>query len=245
MTRPAHLKTAIYDQIARIGKATSSPARLEILDLLSQGPRSVEAIAAQIGQSVANTSHHLQVLRSSRLVETEKTGVYVRCRLADPLVLDFVLRLRSLAEARLSEIDQVSRDYLAKRGSLEAVSDDELLRRMRAGEVTILDVRPSEEFQAAHIPRALSVPLPRLKERLRDLPRDRDIVAYCRGPYCVMALDAVDLLRKHGFRAHRLAQGVVEWQARGGTVRRGGPGSRTGAAAPRRGRTERGCMTGE
>jgi rhodanese-related sulfurtransferase len=214
-------KTAIYEQIARIGKAAASPARLEVLDLLSQGPRTVEAIAAQIGQSVANTSHHLQVLRGTRLVEAEKAGTYVTYRLSDPLVVAFVLQLRTLAQARLSEIDRVSQDYLAQRGVLEAVDEDELLRRVRDRAATIIDVRPREEFEAGHIPGALSVPLSELKKRLRDLPKDRDVVAYCRGPYCVMALDAVEILRKKGFRAHRLEHGVIEWQAQGGKVRTG------------------------
>lgn len=214
-------KTAIYEQIARIGKATSSPARLELLDLLSQGPRTVEAIATQIGQSVANTSHHLQVLRATRLVESEKTGTYVTYRLADPLVVAFVLQLRTLAQARLAEIDRLSQDYLAQREALEAVDDGELLRRVKAGAVTVLDVRPLEEFEAGHIPGALSIPLAQLKKRLGDLPRGREVVAYCRGPYCVMALDAVEILRKKGFRVHRLEHGVVEWQAMGEKVRTG------------------------
>jgi rhodanese-related sulfurtransferase len=214
-------KTAIYEQIARIGKATSSPARLELLDVLSQGPRTVEAIATQIGQSVANTSHHLQVLRATRLVEAEKTGTYVTYRLADPLVVAFVLQLRTLAQARLAEIDRLSQDYLAQREALEAVDDGELLRRVKAGAVTVLDVRPLEEFEAGHIPGALSIPLAQLKKRLGDLPRGREVVAYCRGPYCVMALDAVEILRKKGFRAHRLEHGVVEWQAMGEKVRTG------------------------
>jgi rhodanese-related sulfurtransferase len=220
-THSPRFKTAIYEQIARIGKATSSPARLEVLDLLSQGPRTVEAIASQIGQSVANTSHHLQVLRGARLVEAEKAGTYVTYRLADPLVVTFILQLRTLAQARLTEIDRVHRDYLAERGALEAVGDSELLRRVKAGAVTVIDVRPRQEFEAGHISGALSIPLAELKKRLRDLPRDRDVVAYCRGPYCVMALDAVDILRKKGFRAHRLEHGVVEWQARGEKVQTG------------------------
>jgi rhodanese-related sulfurtransferase len=217
----ARFKTAIYEQIARIGKAAASPARLEVLDLLSQGPRTVEAIAAQIGQSVANTSHHLQVLRGTRLVEAEKVGTYVTYRLADPLVVAFVLQLRTLAQARLAEVDRVSQDYLAKRGVLEAVGEGELLRRVKNGAVTVIDVRPTEEFEAGHIAGAISVPLSELKKRLRDLPKDREVVAYCRGPYCVMALDAVEILRKKGFRAYRLEHGVVEWQAQGGKVRTG------------------------
>jgi rhodanese-related sulfurtransferase/DNA-binding transcriptional ArsR family regulator len=218
MTTSTRFKTAVYEQIARIGKATASPARLELLDLLSQGPRTVEALASQIGQSVANTSHHLQVLRGARLVEAEKAGVYVTYRLADIQVADFVLQLRTLAHARLAELERVSQEYLERRGAMEAVSDDELLRRVRAGRVTVIDVRPSEEYEAGHIPNAISVPLPNLKKRLRELPKGREIVAYCRGPYCVMALDAVDLLREKGFRAHRMEHGVVEWRARGGRV---------------------------
>ncbi len=181
----------------------------------------MDAIAGQIGQSVANTSHHLQVLRGTRLVEAEKAGTYVTYRLADPLVVAFVLQLRKLAQARLTEIDRVNRDYLEQRGALEGVDDGELLRRVKAGEVTVIDVRPREEFDAGHIPGALSIPLAQLKKRLRDLPKGRDVVAYCRGPYCVMALDAVEVLRSKGFRAHRLEHGVVEWQAGGGRVQTG------------------------
>ena len=226
MTTDTRFKTAVYEQIARIGRATASPGRLEILDLLSQGPRTVEALATQIGQSVANTSHHLQVLRAARLVETEKAGTYVTYRLADLQIADFVLQLRTLARARLAELERVTHDYLERRGAMEAVDDDELLRRVRSGAVTVIDVRPEEEYEAGHIPKAISVPLVDLKKRLRELPKSRDIVAYCRGPYCVMALDAVAFLREKGFRAHRMEHGVVEWRARGGRVAVG--------AAPRR-----------
>ena len=219
-------KTAIYEQIARIGKAVASPGRLELLDLLSQGPRTVDALAAQSGQRVANTSHHLQVLRRARLVDAEKAGLHVTCRLAHPEVAAFFLHLRTLAESRLADIERISRQYLEERGALEAVGNDELLRRVRAGEVTVVDVRPHEEYLAGHIPGALSLPLGTLKKRLGDLPQGRDIVAYCRGPYCVMALDAVDILRRQGFRAHRMEHGVVEWRARGGRVET----SRSGAA---------------
>ena len=217
-TRPASLKTAIYEQIARIGQATASPSRLELLDLLSQGARTVEAIAKQTGQSVATTSHHLQVLRRARLVEAQKAGLYVTYRLADPHVGEFFLQLRSLAESRLAEVQQVTRQYLEERGALELVGNDELVRRVRAGEVTVIDVRPREEYLAAHIPGALSVPLADLGKRLGALQKRRDIVAYCRGPYCVMALDAVDLLRRKGFRAHRMEHGVPEWRAQGWRV---------------------------
>jgi len=216
--RSPSLKTAIYEQIARIGQATASPSRLELLDLLSQGPRTVEALAQQTGQSVATTSHHLQVLRRARLVDGEKAGLYVTYRLADPRVGDFFLELRQLAESRLAEVQQVTRQYLEQRGALEPVDNEELVRRVRAGEVTVIDVRPREEYVAGHIPGAISVPLADLPKRLRDLRKRRDIVAYCRGPYCVMSLDAVDLLRRKGFRAQRLEHGVVEWRAQGWRV---------------------------
>lgn len=220
---PRHrLKGPIYEPIARIGKATASPGRLELLDLLTQGPRTVEALAAQIGQSVANTSHHLQVLRRARLVDSEKAGLHVTYRLADPQVGTFFLQLRTLATSRLAEIEQVSREYLEERGALEAVDDDELLRRVRAGAVTVIDVRPREEYLAGHIPGAISLPVAELKKRVPKLAKRRDIVAYCRGPYCVMALDAVDILRRKGFRAHRMEHGVLEWRARGWRIEAGG-----------------------
>jgi rhodanese-related sulfurtransferase len=216
--RPASLKTAVYEHIARIGQAASSPSRLELLDLLSQGGRTVEALAQQTGQSVATTSHHLQVLRRARLVEAQKAGLYVTYRLADQQVGAFLLQLRSLAESRLAEVQHITRQYLTERGALEPVGNNELVRRVRAGEVTLLDVRPREEYVAGHIPGAISVPLAELGTRLRTLPKRRDIVAYCRGPYCVMALDAVDLLRRKGIRAHRMEHGVPEWRAQGWRV---------------------------
>ena len=211
-------KDAVYGQFSRVGKAVSAPKRLELLDLLCQGPRTVETLADQVAISVANASQHLQVLRAARLVETEKKGLYVEYRLADAQVCRFLQALRELAESRLVEVEQVTRQYLKERGAMEAVDGEELLRRVRHGEVTILDVRPPEEFRAGHIPGALSVPLPDLKRRLAELPKDRDVVAYCRGPYCVLAIEAVALLRKRGFRAYRMEQGVLEWRARGGRV---------------------------
>ena len=212
---PPRFKTAIYDLIAQVGQAAANPVRLEILDLLAQAPRTVEAIAGQIEHSIANTSHHLQVLRRARLVDTEKTGLYVTYRLTDALVGDFVLRLRTLAHARMAEIDRVRRDYLGHRGALDAVGLDDLIRKVRSGEVTVVDVRPGPEFAAGHLPGAVSIPLSELKRRLRELPKHRDIVAYCRGPYCVMASDAVVVLRAKGYRAHAIDQGVAEWRARG------------------------------
>ena len=208
-------KTAIYTQFARIGRALASPSRLELLDLLCQGPRTVEALARQAGQSVANTSHHLRVLAGARLVETEKHGLYVTYRLADDEVCALYQGLRPLAERRLTEVEHVTRQFLEARGALHPVARDVLLERVRRGEVTVLDVRPPEEFRAGHIPGALSVPLAELERRMADLSRDRDIVAYCRGPYCVLAVEAVEILRARGFTAHRLEDGVPDWRARG------------------------------
>jgi len=215
-TSPArHFKNAIYDQFARIGRALASPRRLELLDILCQGPRTVDVLAEQSGQSLANTSHHLHVLRGARLVEAEKSGLYVTYRLADEEVCAFFQQLRRVAEVRLAEVEQVTRQFLEKRGAMQPVAREALLRRVRRGEVTVLDVRPVEEYRAGHIPGALSIPVGQLERRLAQLPRNRAIVAYCRGPYCVMALEAVDILRRHGFKAVRLAEGVPDWRARG------------------------------
>lgn len=214
-------KDAIYEQLARIGKAASAPKRLELLELLAQGPRTVESLAEQAASSVANTSQHLQVLRAARLVESEKQGLYVEYRLADPQVGRFYLALRQLAERRLVEVERLSHDYFHAKGALEPVASEELARRVKAGEVTVLDVRPEPEYRAGHLPGALSIPVAALKARLKELPKDRAIVAYCRGPYCVMAVEAVELLRKKGFVAHRMEQGVLEWRAQGGHLETG------------------------
>jgi rhodanese-related sulfurtransferase len=225
-TSSRQFKDSVYEQFARLGKAISAPKRLELLDLLCQGPRTVEALAELANISVANASQHLQVLRAARLVEPEKKGLYAEYRIADERVGRFFNALQGLAEVRLAEVEQMSRAYLEERDALEPVPGDELLRRVRNGDVTVLDVRPSEEFQAGHIPGALSVPLAELKSRLKDLPKGREVVAYCRGPYCVLAIEAVQLLRKKGFRAHRLSQGVVDWRVRGWRVETNAPGSR-------------------
>lgn len=217
-TSHRRFKDAIYEQFARLGKAISAPKRLELLDLLCQGPRTVESLAEQAAISVANASQHLQVLRAARLVDAEKKGLYVEYRLADDEVCRFFFALRGLAEARLAEIDKVAREYFEERGAMEAVEGDELVRRVRRGEVTVLDVRPLEEYRAGHIPGALSIPVGELKARLAELPKGREVVAYCRGPYCVMAVEAVELLRKEGIEAHRMEQGVVDWRARGWPV---------------------------
>lgn len=236
-TRARSLKSAIYEQIARLGQAASSPSRLELLELLSQGPRTVDALAQQTGQSAAITSHHLQVLRRARLVEAEKSGPYVTYRLADPQVEGFLLGMRHLAESRLAEIQHITRTFLESRGGLEPVDNEELARRVRSGAVTVIDVRPREEFAAAHLPGAMSLPLGELPTRLKELQKRREIVAYCRGPYCVMALDAVDLLRRKGFRASRLEHGVTEWRARGWRVESGRDGLATPPKRMRKDRT--------
>jgi rhodanese-related sulfurtransferase len=215
MASNRQFKDAVYEQLGRIGKAVASPRRLELLDLLCQGPRTVEALAGAVDQSLANTSQHLQVLRRARLVEAERDGVFVRYRLADEMVCDFFRSLRRLAEARLAEVERTTREFLEERGSMEPVDRDALLGRMRRGEVTVLDVRPPEEYRAGHIPGALSVPVDELDRRLADLPRDREIVVYCRGPYCVLAVEAVELLRRRGFDAVRLEDGIPDWRARG------------------------------
>ena len=216
MTNPnRQFKDAIYEQFARIGKSVASGPRVEILDVLCQGPRTVETLAKQVGQSVANASHHLQVLRGARLVETAKDGTYVSYRLADEQVCAFFRTLRQLAESRLLEVEQVTREFMEARGAMEPVDREVLVERVKSGAVTVLDVRPVEEFDAGHLPGALSVPLGDLKRRLAELPRNREIVAYCRGPYCVMALEAVEILRARGFRAVRLEDGVPDWRARG------------------------------
>ena len=208
-------KDTIYDQFARIGKAVSSPKRLELLDLLGQGPRTVEALAQEARLSVGNTSRHLQLLRGAGLIEGEKQGLFVTYRISDDAVCDFFRDLRSLAEKRLSDIKWIAQRFLEGREGLEPVDRMELLERVRNQGVVVIDVRPSEEFRAGHIPGALSIPLKELEARLSDLPREQEIVAYCRGPYCVLAIQAVETLRAKGYRAVRLEDGVLDWRARG------------------------------
>ena len=208
-------RKAVYEQLGRIGKAIASPARLELLDLLCQAPRTVEALAREAGLSIANTSQHLRVLHVARLVQFHKDGLFVTYRLADGQVCDFYRGLRTLAENRLAEIEVIIRQFKAAQEAMEPIDKKTLLRRVRRAEVTVLDVRPVEEYRAGHIPGAISVPLKELRVRLSTLPRGREIVAYCRGPYCVLAVDAVKLLRSHGFAAVRLEDGVPEWRALG------------------------------
>ena len=213
-------KTAIYEQFARVAKALGSGHRVELVELLSQGPRTVEALARLTDMSVANTSAHLQVLRGAGLVESTKEGLFVTYRLADPSVGDLLLAVRRVAEARLAEVEKITRAFLAENAQAEPIDERALRARVRKGEVTLLDVRPPEEFACGHIPGALSVPLPELAKQLASLPKRREIVAYCRGPYCVLAVEAVKQLRARGFKAVRLEEGVLDWAALGLPVER-------------------------
>lgn len=208
-------KSEIFAQQERIGKALANAVRLELLDLLAQSDKTVETLARESGQTVGNTSQHLKMLRAARLVDARKDGLYVHCRLADPRVAPFVRSLRLLAEDRLTEIESITRRFLAGHDDMEPVDRQTLLTRVRDGEVTVLDVRPAEEYRAGHLPGAMSIPLEHLERRLKELPRKKEIVAYCRGPYCVLAMRAVELLRRKGYHAVRLADGVEDWRANG------------------------------
>jgi len=208
-------KDRVYEQLARISKAVASPQRLELLDLLSQSPRTVENLAQEAHLTVANTSRHLQILRAARLIEAEKEGVFVRYRLTDETVADFYRALRILAASHLAELDRITRQFFAERSGLEAVDRKALLARVRKGLATVIDVRPSEEYRAGHIAGAISIPVDELKDRLAELPHNQEIVAYCRGPYCVFAAQAVELLRAQGFQAVRLEDSVADWRTHG------------------------------
>jgi len=212
---PHTAKQRIYEQFARIGKALAAPGRLELIDLLAQGERPVDALAREAAMSIANASQHLRVLHAARLVDTRREGQRVYYRLAAPAVVNLWLALRSTAESQLAELDEVARAYVGDPDTFEPIDRDELARRIAAGAVVVIDVRPPEEFEQGHIAGAVSVPLAKLKAWAREAPRRRPIVAYCRGPYCVLAVQAVAELHKHGLRAVRAADGVAEWRAAG------------------------------
>ena len=209
------LKDALYDQLARVGKAVANGKRIELLELLAQGERTVESLAETAGLTVTNTSAHLQVLRGSGLVATRRDGTRVWYRLADDDVAGFVIALRTLAERHLAEVERAARDYLGGAGPepAEAVSREELRRRLEAGDVVVVDVRPTEEYAAGHIPGAVSIPVDELEPRLAELPGDVEVVAYCRGPYCVLSSQAADVLRRHGREVRELEGGFPEWRA--------------------------------
>jgi rhodanese-related sulfurtransferase len=208
-------KDRLYAEFAVIGRALANPHRLELLDLLGQGERSVDELAQEIGQTLANTSAHLQVLRQARLVESDKRGLNQVYRLAASEVFDLWRTLRDLGTARLAEVDRLVQTFLTDRASLAAVDLAELERLVAEGSVTLLDVRPALEYQQGHIPNARSIPVEELEQRLAELPRDREVVAYCRGPYCLFSDEAAQLLQVHGFRVRRFGAGYPEWRAAG------------------------------
>jgi rhodanese-related sulfurtransferase len=212
-------KDRLYGEFARIGKALASPHRLEILEVLAQGERTVESLATQTGLSIANASRHLQQLRQAQLVLARREGLFVHYRLAGPEVVSLMLALRQTAEEHLAEVDRVVHDYLGERDDFEPVTPDELSRRMTNGEVVVLDVRPEQEFAAGHIAGARSIPVADISARLAELPREKEYVAYCRGPYCVYADEAVAVLRANGLKAQRLTEGYPEWWLSGRPVR--------------------------
>ena len=205
-------KDAVFEQFARIGKALASPKRVEIVDLLAQGERSVEVLARATGANLTTVSAHLQVLRQARLVATRRDGARVFYRLVGDDVAELYLKLQQIAETHLPDLAVARAEFLGA-DEAEAIDRDELWRRAEAGEVTVIDVRPAEEYAGGHLPGAISVPLEELAGRLDEVPADTEVVAYCRGPYCVLAYDAVRLLRENGRPARRLADGVLEWRA--------------------------------
>ena len=209
------IKNHLYEQVARIGKAVANPKRLELIELLCQGEKPVEMLAAQAEISVKLASAHLRELRIARLVDTRKDGKYVLYRLASTSVADLWVNLRAEAEERLVELQIALASIVEHGDDLHGFSRADILRRAAAGEILVLDVRPEDEYVSAHLPHARSLPVDELKKRIAELPKDVPVVAYCRGPFCLMAKDAVQLLRKQGYQAFHLTDGVAEWRARG------------------------------
>jgi ArsR family transcriptional regulator len=214
MSRP-NPKQALFAQFAAVAKALGHAHRLELLEQLAQGERSVEVLAQRTGLSIANASQHLQHMRRAGMVSARRDGKFVYYRLADDAVLDLLAALRRIAERNVAEVERVVRSYFHDRDGLEPVSRAELLQRLRAGTVTVLDVRPDDEFALGHLPGAVNIPLQALEARLSELDPSREIVAYCRGPYCVLSYEAVAALRARGFKARRLEDGFPEWRAAG------------------------------
>jgi rhodanese-related sulfurtransferase/DNA-binding MarR family transcriptional regulator len=209
-------KTALFDEFARVGQALSSGRRMEILDVLANGERSVDSLAQDLGLTLANASQHLQVLRQAGLVSSRREGTFVHYELSDGEVFELWRSLRSVAARSRAEVSRLADAYVGARDTLEPVTRQELRRRLRSGEnLLVLDVRPPEEFAAAHVPEAFSIPITELQRRLDELHPDREVVAYCRGPYCAFADSAIRLLRENGFRARRLEDGLPEWRAAG------------------------------
>jgi rhodanese-related sulfurtransferase/DNA-binding HxlR family transcriptional regulator len=210
-----NLKQQIYSQVARIGKVVGHGNRLELLEYLAQGERTVEALAKLTNLSVANTSQHLRSMRQSGLVEARKDGLYVYYSIADDEIIRLLASMRKLAESHLADVDRLVREYLTVKDELEPIPREELLERARQGIVTVLDVRPSEEFASGHVPGAVNVSIKDLEQWLKKLPHNQEIVAYCRGPHCVLAFEAVARMRAKGFRARRLQDGFPEWREAG------------------------------
>ena len=208
-------KSALFAQFAAVAKAVAHPHRLELLEQLAQGERSVEVLAERVRVSVANASQHLQHMRRAGLVSARRKGKFVFYSLTDDTVLDLLTSVRRIAERNLAEVERVVRGYFDRRDNLEPVSRLELVDRIKAGVVTVLDVRPEDEFKLGHLPGALNISLTELERRLAELDREQEIVAYCRGPYCVLSYEAVAMLRARGFRARRLEDGLPEWRAAG------------------------------
>ncbi|MED4116313.1 ArsR/SmtB family transcription factor [Priestia megaterium] len=212
MLNERNLKDLLYEGFARVGKSLSSPKRLEILDLLSQGPKSVEALSKATTMSVANVSKHLQTLANSKLVKSHKEGNYVIYELGDEAITDFLASLHNLSEKQFVDIQQIKQEFLNDQFDLEDISLPELKERMENGEVLLLDVRPTEEYEKEHIPGAVSIPIEELEEKLASLPPDCNVVAYCRGTCCLMSVEAVELLKSKGINAFRLEEGVYDWK---------------------------------
>ena len=208
-------KQAVYDQLARIGKALSTPARLEILELLAQAERSVDGLARLSGLTVANTSQHLQLLRQVGLVTSRREGQFIFYRLAGDEVVTLIGSLGRVGETYIAEVGKLIQNFFTAQDEIEAVPAKELLKQARKGLVTVIDLRPVEEYAAGHVPGAINIPLPELQKRLRDLPKGKEIVAYCRGPYCLMSFTAVKMLRGRGHKARRLEAGLPEWRNAG------------------------------
>ena len=208
-------KDLIFQQFANVATAFSSPKRLEIIDLLIQGEKDVDTLTKQISANFANTSRHLQILKNARLVDTRRDGVRIFYRISDDRVFNCWKSLQLLAENHAAEIKNVLKEFLEEQTALNALSKEELLTRLQLNDVIVIDVRPEEEYKNGHIEGSVSIPLVELKDRLNEIPKDREVVAYCRGPYCVLAPEAVSLLKKNGYNAVRLEEGLPEWKAAG------------------------------
>lgn len=226
MDQDRAIKNTLYGQLAEVAKALANPHRLELLDLLAQAPRTVEVIASMTGMSVANASQHLRVLRTAGLVDTSKNGSFVTYRLAHKDVAPLLMKLRGLEEAHRDAINAAVKAIRPDDKETEAIDLQALVRRMERGEVVLLDVRPPEEFATAHVRGAVSIALAELKARLKELPKKKKIIAYCRGPYCLLASEAVSVLRKAGFDATLMHDGVAEWRARGLPIEESQQGAR-------------------